>query len=271
MADFFELEKRFITFRDRLEEYRKLCIIILGDHEDLDMDKIYEEERELRNSLACEYGELQADIHGMAGYNMLDIMGKKIDIFLAALDPLVRRDNLIKEYGLEYVFQCINKAIGSCRHAKQVVRTDKQIRISKGAIAQGLIEIRNLILRARRSLFIQDRYLNADIFGFLDEIGDEIEVRILVQADAYKGKQSLASVFKAYSAKRKNVQINACAATEFHSRKLLIDDTEGYILDFTFQDVGKNESFLTKIENCREAIEEFDQLWAHSKPLVDTP
>lgn len=269
MPDFMELEKRFIGFRDRLEDYRKLCVIIVGDHDDLDIDKICEEERELRNSLSCEYGELQADIHGMAGYNMVIWAGRNIDIFLSALDPKMERGNLIKAYCLEAALQCINKAIGSCKHAKQVARTDKQIIISKGARLQGLVELRNILSRAKKQLCIQDRYINADIFDFADELKDEVVIKIITQKEPYKGKPLLRTFYGEYGANRNNLQIRDCQQNEFHSRKILIDEAEGYMADFSLKDVGKNESYLNILSKpmLDEAINEFAKLWGKSSPL----
>ncbi len=269
MPDFYELEKRFVAFRDKLEIYRTLYINILRFPDGAETPKRYEEERGLRDLLTCEYGELQADIHGMAGYNMITIAGMQLDIFLSALDPRLEKDNLIKRHGIEYAFQCINKAIGSCRYAKQVVRTEEQIIIKKGARSQGLMELRNLLSKAEKQVCIQDRYINADIFNLLDEIKDDVVIKIIIQKEFYKGKKALSAIYEEYRAKSSNIHIRHCEQKEFHSRKMLIDEEEGYLLDFTLQDIGKNESYLNRIAKPAGANNEFAILWAKSSALEE--
>lgn len=227
---------------------------------------LYEEERKIRNKLTKEYGELQADIHGMAGYNKMTIAGSSFDIFLTALDPRLK-GNPTKNYGIDYSIQCLNKAIGSCRNALKVVKTDDQIIIKKGAQLQGLLEIRKILKKAEKEICIQDRYINVDIFNFIEEIDKNVKIRIVIKKENYSGKSMLELGYKHYREVERNVEIRECEQKEFHSRKIIIDGKDSYNLDFTFQDIGKTESCLSKIKNTKESKEEFETLWSLTTTL----
>lgn len=268
MTDYSTLEKRFIRFLHKLEKYRKFYIDLIRLPNEKQDINLFDTERKMRNGLEQEYGELQADIHGMAGYVALDIRGKQLDVFLSALDPRLDKNNFIKNLGLEYSIQTINKAIGSCKYAsKSVEKTENQIIIKKRATVQGLLEIRKILKTAKKSILIQDRYLSADIFDFIEEIDKNVKIRIIIKKENYSGKSMLKSVYKNYQSVEKNVHIRECEQKKFHSRKILIDDKEGYNLDFTIQDVGKNESYLNKIKDVKTSKKEFENLWSTATPL----
>lgn len=268
MIDYSELEKKFQDFLAKLEDYNELYRRVLNHPGSPKRDaELVRKEKELRKELEQMYGELEADIHGMAGYVEFEIVDRKRNIFLSAFDPRLDKQNYIKNLGLEYAIQCINKAIGSCRHAESVKRTDEQIIIKKGATFQGVLELRKILRKAKKTLDIQDRYLNGDIFGFIEEINQDVKIRIII-AKKYSGKAALGQIYKRYLEQAENVEIREILNREFHSRKIIIDNEVGYNLDFTFQDVGRSESFINTIKDIDSVKKEFDVLWSKSTPLL---
>lgn len=269
MTDYSLLESRLKKFRNKFEGYRELCNKILNHPDSPKRDtNLVKEERKMRGKLEEGYGELQADIHGMAGYNVLDIRGKELDIFLSALDPRLDKSNFIKFLGLDFSIQCLNKAIGSCRYAKSVKETDDEIIIEKGAAYRGLLVLRKIFNKANKSIIIQDRYLSADIFNFIDEIDKRIDIRILVKAEGYNQKSMLKAVYEKYKNNYNNVEIRELTQKQFHPRKWIIDDTKGYIPDFTLQDIGKSESIIKKIKDLKKLKKSFCTLWSESESLL---
>ncbi len=266
MTDYSKLELRLKNFLRQLERYRNIYIRLMKRSGYETNNGLYEEERKIRNKLTKEYGELQADIHGMAGYNEMTIAGRIFDIFLTALDPRLE-ENPAKNYGIDYSIQCLNKAIGSCRNARKVVKTDDQIIIKKGAQLQGLLEIRKILKKAEKEICIQDRYIKVDIFDFIEEIDKNVKIRIVIKKEKYSGKPMLKKGYKIYRDVEKNVEIRECEQKEFHSRKIIIDGKDGYNPDFTLQDIGKTESCLSKIKNIKASKEEFETLWSIATTL----
>jgi hypothetical protein len=269
LENYLELEARLKKFLKGIEKYRILCRRVLNHLDSPKRDQsLVEQEIKLRNKLTREYGELQANIHGMAGYLMMTMAGRQFDIFLAAFDPRLNKENSLKFYGLDLAIQCANKAIGSCRHATSVIKKDKQTIVAKGASFEGFMEVRKLLLRATKNIFIQDRYLSADIFDFIKEIDKKIEIKIIV-SNSYKGKSILKNIFNIYKSTSNNVEIKEAPARDFHSRKIIVDEDEVYIFDCTIQDIGKNESLISLLEGKEkaESLKEFKCLWAKSTPI----
>jgi len=266
VTDYSKLELKFERFLHQFEKYRSIYIKFLETSDcDTNCD-LYEEQRKLGNQLSKQYGELQANIHGMAGYNELIIHGVKHNIFLSALSPITK-NNTIKNHSIEYSIQCLNKAIGSCRHAKKVNHTDDQIIISKGAEYQGILEIRRIFKEAKKKLCIQDRYLSADIFHHIEEIDTNVKIKIIIKKENYPAKAMLKSVYNKYQSVKQNVKIREYKQEEFHSRIILIDDNKGYSPDFSLRDIGKNTSYLSKIQDIKKSTKDFKNLWSIATPL----
>ncbi len=265
MIDYMELELKLQRFLKRLKKYEKIYFDLI-ELED-ENEKLVNQEKRLREKLTIEYGELHPYIEKISGYCSVIWGGKKVDVFLAALDPRLDRDNFIKSTGFEFSTQCLHKAIGGCRYERSIEETDDEIIIEKGAIFQGFQVIRKIFKKAKKIIRIQDRYLNADIFDFIEELDKDINIEILVQKESYSGKAALKRIYSSYRNTENNVEIRECEKDKFHSRKILIDDNEGYNPDFTLQHIGVNESYLHKIKDVKKAKKGFDKLWLTATPL----
>lgn len=265
MTDYVELELKLQKFLQKLKKYKKVYfdLINLDDRN----EKLINQEKRMRENLTIEYGELHPYIEKISGYCSVIWGGKKVDVFLAALDPRLDRDNFIKSTGFDFSIQCLYKAIGGCRYERSIEETEDEIIIEKGAIFRGLQVIRKILKKAKKIIRIQDRYLNADIFDFIEELNKNINIAILVQKESYSAKTALKKIYASYRNIENNVEIRECEQNKFHSRKILIDDNEGYNPDFTLQHIGINESYLHKIKDVKTSKKEFDKLWQTATPL----
>lgn len=266
MTDYMELESRFQTFLQKLKTYKKIYFDLIKLDER--NEKLINQEKRMRENLTIEYGELHPYIKKISGFSSVIWGGKEVDVFLAALDPRLDRDNSIKSTGFEFSIQCLYKAIGGCRYKRSIEETDDEIIIEKGAIFEGLQVIRKILKKAKKNIRIQDRYLNADIFDFIEELNKDINITILVQKESHSAKAALKKIYASYRNTENNVEIRECEQNKFHSRKILIDDNEGYNPDFTLQHIGKNESYLHKIKDAKTSKKEFDKLWQTATPLL---
>ncbi len=265
MTNYVELELKFQGFLQKLKEYKEIYFNLIKQDEE--NEKLVNIENRMREELTIEYGELHPYIERIAGFCSVIWGGKKVDVFLAALDPRLDGSNFIKSTGFEFSIQCLYKAIGGCRYERTIEETDDEIIIEKGAIFEGLQVIRKILTKTKRIIRIQDRYLNADIFDFINELNKDINIEILVQKEPYSAKAALKRIYISYRKTENNVEIRECEKNKFHSRKILIDDKEGYNPDFTLQDIGKNESYLHKIKGVGTSKIEFDKLWQAATPF----
>jgi hypothetical protein len=129
------------------------------------------------------------------------------------------------------------------------------------------MKLRKILLEAKNSIKIQDRYLNSDIFNIILEIDKTVDIRIIV-FERTNFIKDLVMIYHAYKADNTNVEIKK-APKDFHSRNILIDGIKGFNSDFTFQDIGNVRGFVHKIEssNLPTSIQEFETLWNSAIPL----
>ena len=93
MTDYVELELKLQKFLQKLKKYKKIYFDLIElDERD---EKLIKQEKRMRENLTVEYGESHPYIEKISGYSSVTWGGKKVDVFLAALDPRLDRDNFI--------------------------------------------------------------------------------------------------------------------------------------------------------------------------------
>ncbi|MFQ5721328.1 MAG: hypothetical protein ACE5GI_02390, partial [Candidatus Aminicenantales bacterium] len=104
---------------------------------------------------------------------------------------------------------------------------------------EGWLIIIKIFKEAKRTIWIQDRYINEEIFSIVKALNPSIDIKILIQKELYREKETLKLIYNKYKEAEGNVVIRELTSKQFHSREIIIDRQKGYDLTFSIKDVGK--------------------------------
>jgi hypothetical protein len=120
---------------------------------------------------------------------------------------------------------------------------------------------RKLFQSAKNEIFIIDNYLSSLVFEFLEDIGEDINIRFLAWKEWVKSW--FKNDFLAW--KRKNIECRLHVSTN-HDRYIVIDKSELYHPWASLNGIWKNDFSVKKLE-LKEKMDDLEKLWNNSEEL----
>ena len=139
-------------------------------------------------------------------------------------------------------------------------RSVSELFFPRGTQHDAYVELKNILLSAKRLLRVIDPYLDGTIFIILGDIQNSLNVELLT--DKFPSDFELeADIFQQ---QHKNIEIEIRRSKDFHDRFIIIDETECWHIGGSIKDAGKKGFMLSKIEdpkNIRSLLHSLDNAW----------
>jgi len=122
---------------------------------------------------------------------------------------------------------------------------------------------------AKRTICIRDRYINEEIFSIVEALNPSIDIKMLIQKEPYREKETLKLIYNKYKATKGNVEIRELTSKQFHSSEIIVDGQKGYDLTFSIKDVGNTDGriHMIKSSNLSDALIRFKSNWKMASSL----
>ena len=121
-----------------------------------------------------------------------------------------------------------------------------------------------LIKQATNSLFILDSYLDDEIFEYIENVEESIQIKLITA----NKKAIFKKLYKSFKEIRPNIE--AREFSDCHDRFIMIDKRDIWHIGNSINGFGKKAFRISKIEEPKELsklITDLERFWQQSKPL----
>ena len=124
-------------------------------------------------------------------------------------------------------------------------------------------DIRDLLQKARRSVFVVEPYPNEDVFDlYVAAVASTVSVRLLTKNTT----PSFRKVFQRYR-KKPGVRIEAKTSTLIHDRVIIIDETDVWALGQSLKDAATTKpTYLVRV-NLKVIMDQYEMIWQSAAAL----
>lgn len=124
----------------------------------------------------------------------------------------------------------------------------RELFFPKGAIHDAYVEIKSVLCRAKKVVYVMDPYVDASIFQMIKAIPSvTLSVKLLSTKVPPDFKLEAEKFLKQHS----NIILETRMTKEFHDRFIIIDETECYHLGASIKDAGGKAFMISLLEDSR--------------------
>ncbi len=142
----------------------------------------------------------------------------------------------------------------------------KELFFPKGTQHDAYIEIREIVKKVSKSIYVIDPHIDSTIFIVLKTIPQlPIEINLLTFRMHGDDFDHEATMFKS---QHNDYSVGIRKTTEFHDRFIVIDETECWHIGASIKDAGKKAFMISLIEddgNRNALIKQFENSWSIAK------
>lgn len=125
--------------------------------------------------------------------------------------------------------------------------------------------IMKILESASEKVVVVDNYLDNNIFDFIDNIDNKVNVYLITDSR----KPIFKKLFISLSEKRENIKARFNSSS--HDRFIAVDDREVYALGASFNTIGKKDFMINKLEDpktIKEKLRDFQQYWKRGEKVI---
>lgn len=171
--------------------------------------------------------------------------------------------NMNRQANFGTIFTTIHKAIASIEEA---FPCNVEQSFGLGAMYDFFKALNELVASAKRSLFIVDPYMDAEIFdGYLCALTPGKAVRLLVKKSA-GNVQVAAEKFQAQN----STAIQVHKSSQIHDRLVFVDELQCWVLGASIKDAAiKAPTYLAPLATdvSLDKLRYYEDIWARSMPI----
>ncbi len=138
----------------------------------------------------------------------------------------------------------------------------------KGSRFHFHIDIKNILKRAKKEVFIIDPYIDDDLLEmYLKKLDPHISISVLTK-EHNPVKNSFIKVGKIFK-KQHSSNFDAREINCIHDRAVFIDNSEGWVMGQSIKDAAKNKpTYLLKLKNSGNLEAIYMTIWSSSKSII---
>lgn len=138
-----------------------------------------------------------------------------------------------------------------------------EIIYEKGQAYDFYIDVKAMIQRAVKEVFIIDSYANEDLFDvYVQKLPSDVSIKILTSPNASTTFHIIVKKFAIQNQGR----FEARESKDCHDRAIFVD-SGAWVFGQSLKDAGKKPTYLIKIKNIKSLRKIFDDVWNSAKKI----